>query len=77
MDSSNQNAKGKVSMDTPLFFSLIGKTVKVTLAEYASLPSERKFQGKVVQTNGKFVKMIVNEKVVYLRIRYVVCVEEI
>ncbi|MBU1020114.1 MAG: hypothetical protein KJ847_02785 [Firmicutes bacterium] len=64
-------------MDTPLFFSLIGKTVKVTLAEYAAMPDERSYQGKVMQTNGKFVKMNVNGKIVYLRIRYVVFVEEI
>jgi hypothetical protein len=64
-------------VETPLFFSLIGKTVKVTLAEYAALPHERSYQGKVIQTNGKFVKMLVKDKIVYLRIRYVVFVEEI
>lgn len=70
------NMKGTIKMDTPLFFSLIGKNVKVTLAEYASLPHERSFEGKVLRTNGKFVSMLVKDKIVHVRIRYVAFVDE-
>ena len=64
-------------MDTPLFFSLVGKTVRVTVAEFVSPLTERKITGKVVQTNGKYVKLIVDGKIVYVRIRYIAIVEEI